>query len=157
MRPTAHREECKADGSPSWAGQPGWQAIIKNFLVAQRVKRLSATQETWVLSLSWEDPLEKGMATHSRTLAWKTPWTEEPGGLQRVGHDFSEWTTTIVNLQCCVSFRYTEKWFSYIDRLFQILFHCSLLHDIEYNSLCYTVGPCYPLVTVSLLWVFSVL
>ena len=51
----------------------------------------------------------------------------------------SEWTATIVNLQCCVSFRYTEKWFSYIDILFQILFHYSLLHDIDYNSLCYTV------------------
>ena len=60
--------------------------------MAQRVKRLSAMQETWVLSLSWEDPLEKGMATHSRTLAWKTPWTEEPRRLQFMvtqitGHD----------------------------------------------------------------------
>ena len=50
------------------------------------------TQETWVLSLSLEDPLEKKMATHSNILAWETPWTEEPGrlqstGSQRVGHD----------------------------------------------------------------------
>ena len=49
-------------------------------------------QETWVLSLHWEDPLEEGMATHSSILAWRTPWTEEPGGMQhmgsqRVGHD----------------------------------------------------------------------
>ena len=48
--------------------------------------------ETWVLSLGWEDPLEKGMATHFRILPWRIPWTEEPGGLlstglQRVGHD----------------------------------------------------------------------
>ena len=58
----------------------------------QTVKRLSATLETWVLSLGWEDPLEKEMETHSSILAWKIPCTEEPGrlqsmGLQRVGHD----------------------------------------------------------------------
>ena len=41
--------------------------------------------ETWVRSLGWEDPLEEGMATHSSTLAWRTPWTEEPGGLQSMG------------------------------------------------------------------------
>ena len=56
------------------------------------VKRLSATWETQVQSLSWEDPLEKEMATHSSTLAWKIPRKEEPGrlqsmGSQRVGHD----------------------------------------------------------------------
>ena len=51
-------------------------------LVAQTVKRLSAMQETWVRSLGWEDPLEKEMAIHSRTVAWKIPWTEEPGRLQ---------------------------------------------------------------------------
>ena len=61
-------------------------------LVAQTVKHLSAMLETWVQSLGQEDPLEKEMATHSSTLAWKIPWTEEPGrlqsmGLQRVGHD----------------------------------------------------------------------
>ena len=47
--------------------------------MAQRVKRLPEMQETWVRSLGQEDPLEKEMATHSSTLAWKTPWTEEPG------------------------------------------------------------------------------
>ena len=56
------------------------------------VKNLPATQETWVRSLDWEDPLEEGMATHPSILAWKIAWTEEPGrlqsmGLQRVGHD----------------------------------------------------------------------
>ena len=51
-------------------------------LVAQSVKNLPAVQEIWVLSLGWEDPLEKEMATHSSILAWKMPWTEEPGGLQ---------------------------------------------------------------------------
>ena len=49
--------------------------------VAQRVKRLPVMRETRVRSLGWEDPLEKEMAIHSSTLAWKIPWTEEPGGL----------------------------------------------------------------------------
>ena len=48
-------------------------------LVAQLVKNLCAMQETWVRSLGQEDPLEEGVATHSSTLAWKIPWTEEPG------------------------------------------------------------------------------
>ena len=51
-------------------------------LVAQMVKSLPAVRETWVQSLSWEDPLEEGMSTHSRILAWRIPWTEESGGLQ---------------------------------------------------------------------------
>ena len=50
-------------------------------LVAQIVKNLPATQETQVRSLSWEDPLEKGMATHSSILAWRISWTEQHGGL----------------------------------------------------------------------------
>ena len=61
-------------------------------LVAQTVKRLPAMRETWVQSLGQEDPLEKEMAAHSSTLAWRIPWKEEPNGLQsmgsqRVGHD----------------------------------------------------------------------
>ena len=50
-------------------------------LVAQLVKNLSAMQETWVQFLGWEDPLKKEMATHSSILAWRIPWTEEPGWL----------------------------------------------------------------------------
>ena len=70
----------------------GWAS-----LVAQKVKRLPAMQETWVQSLGQEDPLEKEMEIHSSTLAWKIPWTKEPGrlqsmGLQRVRHD---WTTSL--------------------------------------------------------------
>ena len=61
-------------------------------MVAQTVKRLPAMWKTWVQSLNQEDPLEKAMAPHSSTLAWKIPWMEDPGGLQsmgslRVGHD----------------------------------------------------------------------
>ena len=60
--------------------------------MAQLVKNLPAVRETRDRSLSWEDPLEKGMATHSSFLAWRIPWTEESGelqckGSQRVGHD----------------------------------------------------------------------
>ena len=60
--------------------------------MAQTVENLPAVPETWLRSLGREDPLEEGMATHSSILAWRLPWTEEPGGLQsmgsqRVGHD----------------------------------------------------------------------
>ena len=70
--------------------------ILRTSLVAQMVKRLPTMWETQVQSLGWEDPLEKEMATHSSTLAWKIPWTEERGrvqpmGSQRVGHD---WVTS---------------------------------------------------------------
>ena len=58
---------------------------FKASLVAQMVKHLSTMRETRVRSLGWEDPLEKEMAIHSRTIAWKIPWTEEPGRLQTMG------------------------------------------------------------------------
>ena len=66
-------------------GFPGG-SVVKNLPVMQEM------QKTWVQSLGWEDPLEEEIATHSSTLAWKIPWTEEPGrlqsiGSQRVGHD----------------------------------------------------------------------
>ena len=54
-------------------------------LLSLIVKNLPAMQETWVLSLGWEDPLAEGMATHSRILAWRISWREEPGGLQSMG------------------------------------------------------------------------
>ena len=61
------------------------QEIARASPVAQTVKNLPAMQETWVQSLGPEDPLEKEMATHSSILAWRIPWTEEPGGLQSMG------------------------------------------------------------------------
>ena len=86
--------------------EPKYQQVIiweycDYLLVAQMVKHLSTMQETWVRSLGREDPLEKEMAIHSSTTAWKIPWTEEPGrlqstGLQRVGHD---WATSLLLLQ----------------------------------------------------------
>ena len=63
-------------------------------LVAQIVNNLPEMQEIQVLSLGWEDPLEKGMATHSSILAWRIPWTEEPGWVQSMG---SQSQTQLIN------------------------------------------------------------
>ena len=73
------------------------------FLVAQSVKNLPAVQKTRVRSLSWEDPLEKEMATHSSIFAWEVSWTEEPGGLQsmglqRVRHDWATNTYLLIHV-----------------------------------------------------------
>ena len=73
------------------------------------VKRLSTMRETWVQSLGWQDLLEKEMATHSSTLAWKILWTEEPGrlqsmGLQRVGHDWA------ISLSLFTFMHWRRKW-----------------------------------------------
>ena len=81
-RPYAQLSTCV-----SWSTNSGSPS-----LVAQLVKNPPAMPETLVQFLGWEDPLEKGMATHSSILAWRIPWTEEPGrlqsmGLQRVGQD----------------------------------------------------------------------
>ena len=69
-------------------------------LVAQTVKNLPALQETQVQSLGQDDPMEKGMATHASILAWRIPWTEEPGGLQsmrsqRDGYNWVIFTTSL--------------------------------------------------------------
>ena len=59
--------------------------MSQDFLVAQTVKNLPAMREAWVQSLGWEDPLEKGMVTHSSILAWRIPWIGEPGKLKSMG------------------------------------------------------------------------
>ena len=100
----------KSQGQRRWAGYGPWghkesdttewlnhHHTYMSFLVAQTVKNLHAVQETQVRFLDWEDPLEKGMATHSSILAWRIPWMEEPGGLQsmgsqRVGHNWATYT-----------------------------------------------------------------
>ena len=64
----------------------------KASMVAQMVKNMPAMQETQVGSLGWEDSLEKGMATHSSVLAWRIPWTGEPGGLHTVHGVTESWT-----------------------------------------------------------------
>ena len=70
-------------------------------LVAQTVENVPVMQETRVLSLSQEDLLEKGMATHSSIPAWKIPWTEEPGGLQSMGSQTvgQDWATNTQHIQ----------------------------------------------------------
>ena len=89
--------------------------------IAQMVKHLPAMQETWVRSLSWEDPLEKEMATHSSTLAWKIPWMEESGrlqymGSQRVGHYWAtslhilEWVAVSSSRGCCWCLLHLLHW-----------------------------------------------
>ena len=68
--------------------EKGWathSSVLRLPLMPQMVKNLPALRETWVRSLGQEDPLEKGMATQSNLLAWRTPWTEEPGRLQSLG------------------------------------------------------------------------
>ena len=89
-------------------------------VIKKKKKKLPAMQETqdrWVWSLSREDPLEEGMAVHSSILAWRIPWTEEPGGLQstgsqRVGQDWSDWThehTELSNTWYSCQFIYFPK------------------------------------------------
>ena len=65
---------------------------VRASLVAQLIKHLPAMLEAWVLSLDWEDPLEKEMATHSGILAWEISWTQEPGGLQSMDSQESDMT-----------------------------------------------------------------
>ena len=78
MSPGSERSTGEGIGYPL---QYSWSS-----LVAQLVKNPPAMWDTWVQSLGWEDPLEKGMATHSSILAWRSPWTIESMGLQRVRH-----------------------------------------------------------------------
>ena len=96
--------------------------------MTQLVKNPSAMQETWVRSLGWEDPLEKGKATHSSILAWRIPWTVSSMGSQRVRHE-STFTPpfqllvylfmAVLALGCCVqAFSSCSKWASYCDGFF---------------------------------------
>ena len=91
-------EKSRAAGWAHWTVCGHWVFCLNICSpVAQTIKHLPATWETQVWSLGWEDPLEKEMATHSSTVAWKIPWMEGPGGLQsigsqRVGHD---WVTSL--------------------------------------------------------------
>ena len=103
--------DCKESGTTEWrstamltflpfyVSKSQLWLVGKLFPVAQGVKNLLPMQETWVWPLGQEVPLEKGMAIHSNILAWRIPWTEEPGGLlskgsQRVGHNWATNNTT---------------------------------------------------------------
>ena len=109
-----------------------WQIWGKTSLVAQTVKNLHEMQEIQVWSLGQENPLEEGMATHSSFLAWRIPWTEEPGGLQsmesqRVGHNWETFTHSLSIL-----------WNNYIFSLL-ILFnepnYCSHAQHLQVSTL----------------------
>ena len=110
--------------------------IIWASLVAQRLKFLPAVWETWVRSLGWEDPLEKEMATHSSTVAWRIPWMEKPGGLQstglqRVEHD---WVTSL-----------TLNLISVSRSLFSSIFVCFFRFQIwvKKYSICFSIFDLY--------------
>ena len=89
-----------------WQEKQGKMIVTWGSMMAQMVKNPPAVWETWVGSLGWEDPLEEGMATHSSILAWRTPWTKEPGELQSMGsqrlrHD---WAISTAGLNVSVKF-----------------------------------------------------
>ena len=86
-----------------YALQYTWASIV-----AQLVKNLLAVWETWVWSLSWEDPLEKGKATHSSILTWRIPWTIQSMGLQRVRYDWATFKK-IVTLSQLHNYTILEK------------------------------------------------
>ena len=86
--------------------------------VAQRIKRLPAMQETGVRPLGWEDPLEKEMAAHSSILAWRIPWTEEPGG-PRKESDTTEW----------LHFHFLSLVYSQLCKQLLLLFSCSVVSN----------------------------
>ena len=95
-------------------------------LVAQLVKKLPAILETQVQSQGWEDTLEKGMATHSSILAWRIPWTEEPGGLQSMGSQESD-TTEHAHI-------YTYKTISSIVSSYLKQYNCLFISFIKKKS-----------------------
>ena len=119
-----------------WVRQILWRRdrlpipVLLGFPVVRLVKNLPAMQETWVRSLSWEDPLEKGKAIHSSILAWRIPWTVNPMRSQRVRHD--DWVTftslhfniaTVASL--CLMFDYVFFW------LFTINIHIPLYLTVD--------------------------
>ena len=100
-------------------------------LVVQRLKRLPAMRETWV-SLGWEDPLEKEMATHSSILAWRIPWTEEPGGLQSTGSQSRTWLSNFTHSLStyplyCLFFFFFFRFFLNVEHFLK-----SLLNLLQY-------------------------
>ena len=83
---------------PCFSHCPTWTS-----LVAQTVKRLSTMRETWVPAPGWEDPLEKEMAIHSSTIAWKIPWTEELVGYSLRGCKEQDTTSLSLSLHYCIN------------------------------------------------------
>ena len=84
--------------------------LIWASLVGQMLIRLPARWETWIRSLGWEDPLEKEMATHSSTFAWKIPWMEEPGRLQSMWLQSPTWLRVFTGSLVCLSLSSLWNW-----------------------------------------------
>ena len=104
--------------------------------VAQMVNNLPLMLETWVRSLGWEEPLEKGKATHSSIPAWRIPWTEEPGrlqslGLQRVGHNWSTFTHSLTRLVKFIENRQGKGKLLFMDTKIQI---CKMKRFLEMDG-----------------------
>jgi len=119
------------------------EQLTLHYTITQMVNNLPAVQETWVWSLGQEDPLEKGMANHSSILAWRIPWTEEPGrlqsmGSQRVGYD---WATTTLRLTSYYS----------SQCLIEVNIRCSSLGSTEVAILSFLTPLFYSLLTFFLL------
>ena len=131
-------------------------------LVAQMVRRLPTMQETRVQSLVWEDPLEKEMATHSSTLAWKIPWTEEPGRLQSLGsqRDGHDWATSL-HFSPLPTRRLVPSLCSHrILCFFQLLFYYPMLQlfpwFMHYLQCYYWVWNCWMLNKKSIVWMINI-
>ena len=115
-------------------------------MVAQLVKTLPAMRKTWVRSLGWEDPLDKGTTTHSSILAWRIPWTEEPGrlqslGLQRVRHDWA--TFTFIQL--------SQHTYQRDCLCFIVYFASFIVHELTTGLWVHFQAPCFTALCVCFL------
>ena len=119
-------------------GTPDRQTCHGSALV-QVVKNPPAMQETWVQSLGWKDPLEKGMASHSRSLAWRIPWTEEPGGLQFTG---SQSQTQLNQLSTHVLLNFLSSFYFFLPLSFSFFMHCWFLTRLHETSTIHQHGDC---------------
>ena len=122
--------QCRKPRFDSWSGRSPGEGIgyplqySWTSLVAQQVKNLPAMLETWVQPLSWEDPLEKGIATHSNIMAWRIPPTVESMGSQRVRHNLAITTNIDTNSISFVELLWWRSELIYIECLEQWQTHC---------------------------------
>ena len=111
----------------SWVGRFPWRRdrlstlVVLGFPVARLVKNPPAMRETWIQSLGWEDPLEKGNATHSSILAWRIPWTIQSMGSQRVGHDWGAFIFIFKWLYNCVSCLRETPWTTFGNQSYKYI------------------------------------
>ena len=128
-----------------WATELNWWLTWAS-LIAKSVKNLPSGQETWVWSLGWEDPLEKEMATHSSILAWRIPWTDEPGrlhivhGVARVGHDLAtkerERWLTFLFLKCSPNITKISNQFYFVNQWKSLYLIMHFIQNLSHAFLC---------------------